>query len=89
MNPRLPWLLGFLALAVIASGLGVVYAKYLSRKNFVELQTIRSERDRAEVRWDRLQLEESTLATYSRVAADARKQLDMRIPEPAEVTVLR
>jgi cell division protein FtsL len=83
------WLVVALTLAVILSGVGVVYTKYLSRKHFVQLQTLRAERDRVDIRWRRLQLEESTLASYSRVETDARDRLGMRIPGVGEVEVLR
>ncbi len=89
MSRRQPWLAAFLVLAVIGSGIGVVYAKYLSRSYFVDLQRLRAQRDQVDVRWRRLQLEESTLATYSRVEADARGKLRMRIPHPGEVEVVR
>lgn len=90
MKPRrMAWMVAALTLAVVLSGIAVVYAKYLSRKHFVQLQALRAERDQAEIRWDRLQLEESALAAYSRVEAMAHDKLDMRIPRPAEVTVLR
>ena len=81
----MPWLLGFLGLAVIASGVGVVYAKHLSRRHFVELQELRTQRDRLDTRWLRLQLEESTLATYSKVESDARNKLHMHIPVSGQV----
>jgi cell division protein FtsL len=89
VSRRAPWLVVFLVLAVVASGIGVVYAKYLSRSRFVELQRVRAQRDQVDVRWRRLQLEESTLATYSRVEADARGKLRMHLPHPGEVVVVR
>ena len=89
MSRRATWLLVVLILAVIGSGIGVVYAKYLSRSQFVELQKLRAQRDQLDMRWGRLQLEESTLATYSRVEAAARARLGMRIPHPGEVEVVR
>jgi cell division protein FtsL len=84
-------MLGFaalLALTVVISGIAVVYSKYLSRRYFVELQALRAERDQVDIRWGRLQLEESALATFSRVEADARGKLDMHIPGVGEVMVL-
>ncbi len=89
MSRQAPWLVAFLVLAVIGSGVGVVYAKYLSRSYFVELQRVRAQRDQVDVRRRRLQLEEITLATYSRVEANARGKLQMRIPYPGEVVVVR
>ncbi len=82
-------LLLFLALGVVASGVGVVYSKYLSRSNFVKLQALRDERGRVELRWVRLQLEQGSLVTYSKLEADARERLGMRIPQAGEVLMLK
>ncbi|MCP4994702.1 MAG: cell division protein FtsL [Gammaproteobacteria bacterium] len=78
-----------LMMAVLMSATGVVYAKYTSRKNFVELQNLRANRDQVQVEWGRLQLELGTLATHGRVARIARKKLKMKIPSSAEVMVIR
>lgn len=87
---RARWtLLGVLALAVVVSGTAVVYAKYASRKLFVELQQLRAERDAIDVEWGRLQLEESTLATHVRVERIARNKLKMHAPDATEVLVIR
>jgi cell division protein FtsL len=82
-------LVGLTALAVVSSGIGVVYSKYLSRIYFVELQTLQAERERLGVEWGRLQLEESTLATHSRVESTARGRLGMHLPRIDEVMVIR
>ncbi len=82
-------LASLLLLLVLASATAVVYAKYASRKQFVELERLRGERDAAEVEWGRLQLEQSTWATHGRVERIARKRLDMRIPSTDEVVVIR
>jgi len=82
-------LAGVLALAVVVSGTAVVYAKYASRKSFVELQQLRAERDAIDVEWGRLQLEESTLATHVRVERIARDKLKMHAPDVTEIVVLR
>lgn len=81
-------ILVFSALAVLVSGIGVVYSKYSSRKYFVELQSLRAEREAIEVEWGRLQLEQSALAAHSRVERIARKRLDMRIPAAGELMVV-
>ena len=49
-----------LAAAVMVSAIAAVYAKHKSRKLFVELQTLTAERDRLEMDWGRLQIEQST-----------------------------
>jgi cell division protein FtsL len=74
---------------VLLSGVGVVYAKYLSRKYFVELELLRTQWEQNEIEWGRLQLEQSTLATHGRVEKTARRRLDMHIPAPQEVIVIK
>ena len=78
-----------LTVLVLVTAIGVVYAKYASRKHFVELQGLLAERDQIEVEWGRLQLEQSTWATNVRVDSTARKKLRMHIPAADEVVVIR
>ncbi len=89
MSPRGMVFVIMLAVAVVASATGVVYAKYASRKHFVELESLRSQRDAVDVEWGRLQLEQSTWATHGRVERIAREKLNMRIPLVEEVKVIR
>jgi cell division protein FtsL len=81
--------LSVLLLLVLASGTGVVYAKYASRKAFVELERLSRERDAMDVEWGRLLLEQSAWATHSRVERIAGKELQMHIPSADEVVVIR
>jgi len=82
------WFLLLLVLGAAATGIGVVYAKYLSRMEFVELQGLRAERHGLEVRWGQLRLEEAALTTHPRVEAEARKLLGMRLPSGGDVRVI-
>jgi cell division protein FtsL len=82
-------LLALLALGVLMSATAVVYAKYASRKHFVELQQLRAQRDAVDVEWGRLKLEQSTWAAHGRVERLARKKLDMHLPATSEVVVVR
>ena len=70
-------IVGVLVIAVVMSALGVVYAKHQSRKLFVELNTLETERDRLNVEWGQLQLELNTWAAHSRIENKARKNLGM------------
>lgn len=79
----------FLAFIVLASSLGVVYAKHQSRKLFVELDTLKKERDEMNVNWGRLQLEQSTLATHNRIEERAKKRLNMVTPEYKQILIVR
>lgn len=80
---------GVLAVLVLVSALSVVYAKYESRNLFIQLQALRSRRDQMNVQWGRLQLEQSTWATHSRVERVARDRLGMVMPSPDAVVIVR
>ncbi len=73
----------------IASALGVVYARHESRKAFIELQELFSQRDELDIDWDRLLIEQSTWATHARIEQIARERLNMRVPDPADVVIVR
>ncbi|HHH45045.1 MAG TPA: cell division protein FtsL [Gammaproteobacteria bacterium] len=83
------FLLPALILAVIATAMGAAYAKHQSRKLFIELQALESERDAMNVEWGQLQLEQSTHTTHGKVESAARKRLGMEIPGPQQVVILR
>jgi cell division protein FtsL len=89
MNRGYFFILLLLTLAVLLTATGVVYAKYASRRHFVELEQLRAERDRSNVEWGRLQLEQSAWGTHSRVERIARQQLGMHLPSSSEVVVIR
>jgi len=82
-------LISLLCILVLSSAIGVVYAKYSSRKHFVELQALKAEQDVFDVEWGRLQLEQSTWATHGRVERIARKKLKMYLPSSDRVLVIR
>lgn len=78
-----------MAAAVFASALGVVFSTHESRKLFVELQAVQKVRNEMNVQWGRLQLEQSTWATHGRIERSANEKLDMVIPPPGAVVVVR
>lgn len=78
-----------LAVLVMVSALSVVYVKYESRKLFIQLQALQSRRDQMNVEWGRLQLEQSTWATHSRIERVARDRLGMVTPSPDSVVIVR
>jgi cell division protein FtsL len=77
-----------LTAAVLVSAIGCVYSKHQSRKLFTELQGLIAERDRLDVDWGRLQIEQSTWSTHARVERLARKQMRMRTPRPGEILLV-
>lgn len=87
---RSAWLgLAVLWVAAILSALGVVHARHESRKAFIDLQALYAERDELDIDWDRLLIEQSTWATHARIEQIARERIKMRVPDPAEIVILR
>ncbi|NCF11392.1 MAG: cell division protein FtsL [Gammaproteobacteria bacterium] len=70
-----------LAVAALASALGVVQTKHQSRVEFNRLQSLHAERDAMDIDWGRLQLEQSTLAQHARIEEAAHRELGMVLPE--------
>lgn len=77
-----------LAVLTLASALTVVWARHESRVLFVELQDLQAERDRLNVEWGRLQLEQSAWATKGRIERIAREDLSMQRPSEMEIVVV-
>jgi len=82
------WFLLLLIAGTVGTGIGIVYTKYLSRVAFVELQALRTERQKLEVRWGQLRLEEAALTTQHRIETKARKLLGMYLPRHEDARVL-
>ena len=88
MTPRLS-LLSVLAAAVLVSALAAVYAKHHSRQLFVELETLKSERDDLNIEWNKLMLEQATWATPTRIEMIARERLQMMVPPSDKVVMTK
>jgi len=86
---NIPMITTILFLLVIASAVGVVYTKHESRKLFVQLQSLKKEKDQMDIEWGRLQLEQSTHATHGRIEKLATNKLGMRIPRADKVVIIR
>lgn len=69
-----------LIVAIVISALAVVRTKHENRGLVTELEGLRSERERLDMEWAQLQLEEATLANNNRVEHIARTQLGMTEP---------
>jgi len=76
-----------LALAVVGSGVAVVYVKHLTRSLFVELQALERAQDEMQTEWGRLELEVSAWASHERIRRIARERLDLYVP-PGDAVVL-
>lgn len=74
-----------LILVIIISALAVVRTKHENRALVAELDGLRTERERLNMEWAQLQLEEATLANNNRVEQIAREQLGMTEPKRYEI----
>jgi cell division protein FtsL len=84
---RVYWL-ALLVTLVLSSAMAVIYVKHESRVLFAELRDTQKLQDQEVIKWGRLQLQNSTLATHSNVESRARKTLKMRIPETVQLVQL-
>ena len=81
--------IALLLAAVLSTAVGVVFSTHQTRKLFVELQALRTERDELNIEWGRLQIEQSTLGTHGRIEKLAREQLRMRLPAPGSAVIVQ
>jgi cell division protein FtsL len=81
--------LSCLVVAIILSGMAVVYSKFLSRSLFVELQQVRASRDHVDMEWGRLQLELATQGALGRVMLIANERLQMQAPAAEQIVVVK
>lgn len=78
-----------LSILIFISSMGVIYSKHSSRQLFAQLQSLENKRDELHVEWSQLLLEQGTWATDVRVERVAREHLNMVVPAPEAVVVLR
>lgn len=78
-----------LLLAVLVTALGVVYDINDYRIGLSELEQLEQNKQRLQVEWSRLLLEEASLATPQRVGQMAHEKLNMHIPVDKHTFVLR
>lgn len=81
-------LIPLLWLLVLASAAGAIFVKHRARELFVELETVNRERDRIEIEWGQLQLEQSAWSTHAFVENVAASNLGMRTPPPNQIEVV-
>ena len=86
---RQPMLLTIVfALVCVMSAMALIYTKHESRKLFVELEALTTERDELNIEWGQLQIEQSTWATHARIEQVATRQLSLARPKTTEIYVI-
>jgi cell division protein FtsL len=88
-NTRQPFLLTMVFVVVcMMSAIAMVYTKHESRKQFVELEELTTERDELNIEWGQLQIEQSTWATHARIERVASEELSLVRPKSTEIYVI-
>ncbi len=77
-----------LAVVCVMSAMALVYTKHESRKLFVELEQLTSQRDQLNIEWGQLQIEQSTWATHARIEKVASDELALTRPTASEIFVI-
>jgi len=86
---RQPFLLTMIfAMVCVMSAIALIYAKHESRKLFVELERLTTERDELNIEWGQLQIEQSTWATHARIERVAAEELSLTRPKATEIYVI-
>ena len=77
-----------LAACVVASGVWIVDVEHRSRELFIETEELNRELDRLQTDWGRLQIEQGTYATHSRIEALVRQRLQLTVPTGDQLVVV-
>jgi cell division protein FtsL len=76
------------AVVCVISAIALVYTKHESRKLFVELEQLTTERDELNIEWGQLQIEQSTWATHARIERVALEELALVRPKSTEIYLI-
>jgi cell division protein FtsL len=78
-----------LFVAVVASGVMLVWSRYEARRLFQSLEALSGQHDEQQMEWGRLQLEQATWSENSRIEQIARERLGLDFPEQTKVVVIK
>lgn len=78
----------FLFLATVSSALASIWVRHEARKLVQQLQALEEVRHDLHEEWGRLQLEQATWGTHSRLETIARKNLGMTMPRGEQALVV-
>lgn len=89
-----PWARGLgtvaiLWLALMVSGITLVYSKHVMRQKVYELQALQENWGQMQIEWQRMLLEQGTWGGLTRIEQTASDQLNMKMPEAASVMVVK
>ena len=89
VKSRQPLLLTMVfSVVCVMSAIALIYTKHESRKLFVELEQLTTERDELNIEWGQLQIEQSTWATHARIERVASEELSLVRPKSTEIYII-
>jgi cell division protein FtsL len=88
LSPR-PMAGSLLCGLLVVSSLGVAYSSHQVRNMYRDLQQLEKDHDDLEHEYEKLLLEQSAWADYTRLNGLAEEKLQMFAPESSEIVVLR
>jgi cell division protein FtsL len=77
-----------LLVAVVISGIAVVYIRHQHRLTFIALKDAQLQRDQSNIEWRQLLLEQSTWSLHHVVEKNAREKLGMITPSSKDMMIL-
>lgn len=84
-----PLVIPVLWFAVLGSAVQVIYARHKARATFVSLERLNAERDRLDMEWGRLQIEQSYWSSHAFVERVANAKMQMSLPQTKDVRIVR
>lgn len=81
--------LAVLLVAVLSSGLSVVYTAHQNRFAFNGLQELKDQSNELETKWGQLLIEQSTFGLEGRIERKAVNQLQMEVPDLSNIVMVQ
>ena len=80
---------GILALGLLMSAFGVIYAKDLNRRLFIQYHRLQQQQQHDQVEWSKLLLERGAWSTQTRIQKLAQQQLNMFVPSARKIIFIK
>jgi len=77
-----------LAGGVLGSAMGVAYQVFLYRQTFLELQQARKDREKLDIEWGRLLIEQQAFGATTQIGGRAVMSLRMYAPPAKQIVIL-
>jgi len=74
---------------MLVSAIAVIYVTHLNRHAFSQYQAALQLRDRLDIEWGQLLLEQSAQASHARIEQLARERLAMKAPDASQIVLVQ